>query len=333
MLESSPPPTASRTPPPAPPPAARSELADRVRTAGRRRGAAGAVRAERERDDASRRLRTRAARRGVGRRAVRDGPRRGKREHAQIAWTSCRRDGRRGSRGAARARRDAEAERDAALAKCGEAAADAARADAATRECARLEDEKAPLERAVREGESKRQARGSVAANAVGALDARAVGLDPGRAVPARGGAREGEGQGKGGRVGRCGARGRGGIEVVFPGSPAAAAGRGGGASRVRAAGRGVPDDDGDAEDDGLESSPRGGRRGWNPGGIPPRPIPDPPLPSARPAPAVVRRPTPRGAPPTPSPFPLPPPPFEGSCSGRGLRSRAVRRGDRWAPA
>ena len=173
-----------------------------------------------------------------------------------------------------------------------------------------MEDEKASLERAVRELASlnaKLAAR--VAANAVGALDARAVGLDFGALVPKLG---AGPGKEKASRKGKKGGKARGGgggerregsrgIEVVFPGSLAAAAGRGGGASRVRAAGRRDDDgDDADDDDDGLESSPRRRSTRLEPRRHPSEADTGPaPSPSARPAPAaVVRRPTPRGRPP-----------------------------------
>ena len=195
----------------APPPAAGiQELVDRVRAAeaAAAQQQARAVRAERERDDASRRLEdaSRATWESDAGRLATDLAA-ANAEHAhrvdelQTRWKA------RLDEETARARRDAEAERDAALAKCGEAAADAARAEAATRECARLEDEKASLERAVRELASlnaKLAAR--VAANAVGALDARAVGLDFGALVPKLG---AGPGKEKASRKGKKGGKAR----------------------------------------------------------------------------------------------------------------------------
>ena len=272
----------------APPPAARiQELVDRVRVAeaAAQQQQARAVRAERERDDASRRLEdaSRATWESDAGRLATDLAA-ANAEHAhrvdelQTRWKA------RLDEETARARRDAEAERDVALAKCGEAAADAARADAATRECARLEDEKASLECAVRELanlNSKLAAR--VAANAVGALDARAVGLDFSSLVPKLGAGpgKEKAGKGKkGGKVRRDGSRGgsRSSSRDPSPPPPPVEA-----EERPASARRGVvamtmtPPPTMTTTGSNLPLG--GGRRGWNPGGIPPRPIPDPPPP------------------------------------------------------
>ena len=282
----------------APPPAARiQELVDRVRVAEAAAAAqqARAVRAERERDDASRRLEdaSRATWESDAGRLATDLAA-ANAEHAhrvdelQTRWKA------RLDEETARARRDAEAERDAALAKCGEAAADAARAEAATRECARLEDEKASLERAVRELASlnaKLAAR--VAANAVGALDARAVGLDFGALVPklgagpgkekaSRKGKKGGKARGVGGGERREGSRGgsRSSSRDPSPPPPVEAEERPASARRGVVTTTATPTTATTPPTTMGSNLPLGGgRRGWNPGGIPPRPIPDPPPP------------------------------------------------------
>ena len=272
----------------APPPAARiQELVDRVRAAEAASAAqqARAVRAERERDDAQRRLEDASVRTwdsDAGRLATDLAAANAEHSHRidelQTRWKA------RLDEEVAKARRDAEAERDVALAKAGDAETKTRLLDEYEEKCARLEDEKASLERAVCElANLNAKLAARVAHNAVGALDARAVGLDFSALVPKLPEKVKGPGKGKkggkgrgvgGGGRGREGSRGGSRSSSRDP-SPAAVEAE----ERPASAPTRTPLPPTTTTGSNLPLGGGGGRRGWNPGGIPPRPIPDPPPP------------------------------------------------------
>ena len=290
----------------APPPAARiQELVDRVVAAEKAsaKHQARAVRAEHERDDAERQLHDASNARWEtqeGQLATELAAHKAEHSHRieelQTRWRL------RLDEDVAKARRDAEAERDAARAECHAMELQVAQMEFIKQERDALSSEKASLERAVAEMarlNSKLAAR--VAASAVGAIDAASLGLDFSALVPKM--PTEAADKKKGGKgtkskgVHKSGKSGKRSVASSRDASPARAQHAHAGEKtreqvppRTR---RGAAltttasplDGDDDALRRHLETSgdirrshETYGKRGWNPGGIPPRPIPEPPV-------------------------------------------------------
>ena len=290
----------------APPPAARiQELVDRVVAAEKAaaKHQARAVRAEHERDDAERQLQDASNARWetqegqlVTELAAHKAEHSHRIEELQTRWRL------RLDEDVAKARRDAEAERDAARAECHAMELQVAQMEFIRQERDALSSEKASLERAVAEMarlNSKLAAR--VAASAVGAIDAASLGLDFSALVPKM--PTEAADKKKGGKgtkskgVHKSGKSGKRSVASSRDASPARAQHAHAGEKtreqvppRTR---RGAAltttasplDGDDDALRRHLETSgdirrshETYGKRGWNPGGIPPRPIPEPPV-------------------------------------------------------
>lgn len=290
----------------APPPAARiQELVDRVVAAEKAaaKHQARAVRAEHERDDAERQLQDAANARWetqegqlVTELAAHKAEHSHRIEELQTRWRL------RLDEDVAKARRDAEAERDAARAECHAMELQVAQMEFIRQERDALSSEKASLERAVAEMarlNSKLAAR--VAASAVGAIDAASVGLDFSALVPKIGA--EADKKNPGGKgtkskgVNKSKKNGKRSVASSRDASPARAQhahasektreqvparARRGAALTTTASPL-------DGNDDALRRHPETsgdirrshetyGKRGWNPGGIPPRPIPEPPV-------------------------------------------------------
>ena len=287
----------------APPPAARiQELVDRVVAAEKAaaKHQARAVRAEHERDDAERQLADASSARWEtqeGQLATELAAHKAEHSHRieelQTRWRL------RLDEDVAKARRDAEAERDAARAECHAMELQVAQMEFIKQERDALSSEKASLERAVAEMarlNSKLAAR--VAASAVGAIDAASVGLDFSALVPKIGA--EADKKNPGGKgtkskgVHKSKKNGKRSVASSRDASPARA-------QHVQHAREQVPprtrrgaaltttasplDGNDDALRRHLETSgdiqrshETYGKRGWNPGGIPPRPIPEPPV-------------------------------------------------------
>jgi hypothetical protein len=286
----------------APPPAARiQELVDRVVAAEKAaaKHQARAVRAEHERDDAERQLQDVSNARWetqegqlVTELAAHKAEHSHRVEELQTRWRL------RLDEDVAKARRDAEAERDAARAECHAMELQVAQMEFIRQERDALSSEKASLERAVAEMarlNSKLAAR--VAASAVGAIDAASVGLDFSALVPKVGAEADKKKGGKGTKskgVHKSGKSGKRSVASSRDTSPARV-------QHVQHASEQVPartrrgaaltttasplDGNADALRRHLEtpgdirrSHETYGKRGWNPGGIPPRPIPEPPV-------------------------------------------------------
>ena len=290
----------------APPPAARiQELVDRVVAAEKAsaKHQARAVRAEHERDDAERQLQEGANARWEtqeGQLATELAAHKAEHSHRieelQTRWRL------RLDEDVAKARRDAEAERDAARAECHAMELQVAQMEFIRQERDALSSEKASLERAVAEMarlNSKLAAR--VAASAVGAIDAASLGLDFSALVPKM--PTEAADKKKGGK----GTKSKGVHKSKKSGKRSVASSRDASPARAQHAHAGektreqVPartrrgaaltttasplDGNDDALRRHLETSgdirrshETYGKRGWNPGGIPPRPIPEPPV-------------------------------------------------------
>ena len=286
----------------APPPAARiQELVDRVVAAEKAaaKHQARAVRAEHERDDAERQLADASNARWetqegqlVTELAAHKAEHSHRVEELQTRWRL------RLDEDVAKARRDAEAERDAARAECHAMELQVAQMEFIRQERDALSSEKASLERAVAEMarlNSKLAAR--VAASAVGAIDAASLGLDFSALVPKVGAEADKKKGGKGTKskgVHKSEKSGKRSVASSRDTSPARV-------QHVKHASEQVPartrrgaaltttasplDGNADALRRHLEtpgdirrSHETYGKRGWNPGGIPPRPIPEPPV-------------------------------------------------------